>query len=256
MNKQHVRIFLKIAELGSISGAAQALHYSQPTISYGLAQLEKELGFPLVLRRQGVRQTGLTPAGKAFVPLAQRLLEVQGEISSFIQSQTPNVLRLCSNNTLHSYLIPPLCHRLVEKVPGIDLRMGVWQNNTIPDALTRYFHDIAIYSGFYEGRDLIRSIPFFDEGFCLLCPADTPLPNRTISLRELDPRFETLAADNIVYHMPWAILFGAPMFLMVGMAPKTLGHSWFVMGACTLLFVIFNVVLFRKQLKERRAVKK
>ena len=192
MNKQHVRIFLKIAELGSISGAAQALHYSQPTISYGLAQLEKELGFPLVIRRQGVRQTGLTPAGKAFVPLAQRLLEVQGEISSFIQSQTPNILRLCSNNTLHSYLIPALCHRLVEKVPGIDLRMGVWQNNTIPDALTRYFHDIAIYSGFYEGSDLIRSIPFFDEGFCLLCPADTPLPNRTISLQELDPRYAVI----------------------------------------------------------------
>lgn len=138
MNKQHVSIFLKIAELGSISGAAQALHYSQPTISYGLAQLEKGLGFPLVIRRQG-------------------------EISSFIQSQTPNVLWLCSNNTLHSYLIPTLCHRLMEKVPGIDLRMGVWQNNTIPEALTRYFHDIAIFSGFYEGSDLIRSIPFLTK---------------------------------------------------------------------------------------------
>jgi len=77
-----------------------------------------------------------------------------------------------------------------------------------------------------------------------------------ILLRELDPRFETLAADNIVYHMPWAILFGAPMFLMVGMAPKTLGHSFFVMGACAALFVIFNAILFRKQLKERKTAKK
>ena len=77
-----------------------------------------------------------------------------------------------------------------------------------------------------------------------------------ILLREFDPHFETLAADNIVYHMPWAILFGAPMFLMVGMAPKSLGHSFFVMGACAALFVIFNFILFRKQLRERKAAKK
>ena len=75
-----------------------------------------------------------------------------------------------------------------------------------------------------------------------------------ILLRELDPRFETQASDNLVYHMPWAILFGAPMFLMVGIAPQDPGRAWVVLLLCAALFVVFNIILLRKSLfrKDKR----
>lgn len=56
--------------------------------------------------------------------------------------------------------------------------------------------------------------------------------------------------------MPWAILFGAPMFLLVGVAPQSVGKSWMVLGVCAALFVIFNVILFRRSIFRRKAVTK
>ena len=74
----------------------------------------------------------------------------------------------------------------------------------------------------------------------------------TILLRELDPLFETQAADNIVYHMPWAILFGAPMFLMMGLAPQSVGKAVITLLACAGLFVVFNILLFRRAIFKKK----
>ena len=69
-----------------------------------------------------------------------------------------------------------------------------------------------------------------------------------ILLRELDPQFKTPAANNLVYQQTWAILFGAPMLLLMGVNPQSLGKSWLTMGVCALLFIVFNLISFRKQI--------
>ena len=76
-----------------------------------------------------------------------------------------------------------------------------------------------------------------------------------ILLRELDPEFRTQASDNIVYHMPWAILFGAPMLLLVGVVPQSLSKAWMVMGVYTGLFIIFNVLLLRRSIFKKKEAK-
>ena len=76
-----------------------------------------------------------------------------------------------------------------------------------------------------------------------------------ILLRELDPKFETQASDNLVYHMPWAILFGSPFFLMMGLVPQSRGKSWLVCGICAGLFILFNILLFRKNLFKKKKKK-
>lgn len=64
MELQHLRVFLRTAEEGSIAKAAQALHISAPALSRQIARLEDELGVPLFTRLgRGVR---LTAAGIAY----------------------------------------------------------------------------------------------------------------------------------------------------------------------------------------------
>jgi DNA-binding transcriptional LysR family regulator len=63
---------LAVADLRSVTRAAQHLHLSQPAISHQLAVLEREAGTALLIReRRGVR---LTPAGRAALPEARRAL--------------------------------------------------------------------------------------------------------------------------------------------------------------------------------------
>lgn len=69
-----------------------------------------------------------------------------------------------------------------------------------------------------------------------------------ILLREVDPSFQTQASDNLVYHMPSAILFGAPLFLMMGIAPQSPQKTLLVAIVCTVMFVVYNILLFRKSL--------
>ena len=74
-----------------------------------------------------------------------------------------------------------------------------------------------------------------------------------ILLREVDPKFETQASDNLVYHQPWAILFGFPMFLLLGVAPQSVGKALLTFGICAALLVLMNVILFRKNLFKKKA---
>ena len=40
-NIRHLRAFIKVAELGNISRAAEAVHLSQPAVTHAIANLEK-----------------------------------------------------------------------------------------------------------------------------------------------------------------------------------------------------------------------
>jgi len=54
----HLRTFLTIYRVGSISGAAQVLHLTQPSVSNHLKMLEHQIGKPLFVRQaRGVRAT-------------------------------------------------------------------------------------------------------------------------------------------------------------------------------------------------------
>ncbi len=77
-----------------------------------------------------------------------------------------------------------------------------------------------------------------------------------ILLREVDPHFETQASDNLVYHQPWAIVFGFPMLLLLPVAPQSDTHGWITLGVVLLLFLAMQVILFRRQIFRRRKTEK
>ena len=61
MELRVLRYFLAVAREESISGAAEALHVTQPTLSRQMMELEEELGKTLFLR--GKRKISLTQEG-------------------------------------------------------------------------------------------------------------------------------------------------------------------------------------------------
>lgn len=73
INLKHLEYFIKVAKLGSINKAAQALFISQPYLGKIVHDLEDKLGAPLLNRsKQGVT---LTPEGNEFMRKATRILE-------------------------------------------------------------------------------------------------------------------------------------------------------------------------------------
>ena len=190
MNHQNIRIFMAIVEQGSISGAAKSLHYTHPTVSESLKQLESELGVQLVLRERGVRRVVLTAAGQSFVPIAQQWMEVNRRIDRFRQAQRQKVLRLAAGVAAHEYIVPQITRRLMMEAPGLELRLLSMKSQEIRDGVEQQSFDVAIYFGKPLLHPLVKTLPFFDEERCILCPANTVLPDRALTKADLDPSYE------------------------------------------------------------------
>jgi DNA-binding transcriptional LysR family regulator len=69
-----LRIFLAVAGHGSFGGAARAMGRAVSAVSYGIAQLEAQLGLAL-FDREGSRRPVLTPAGEGLLAEARRIAD-------------------------------------------------------------------------------------------------------------------------------------------------------------------------------------
>ena len=72
--------------------------------------------------------------------------------------------------------------------------------------------------------------------------------NGMILLREIDPKFETPAANNLVLQAIPAIAFGFPVLLVVGFAPQSLFNCMISLAILVGGFSIFTLFVFRKKI--------
>ena len=70
-----------------------------------------------------------------------------------------------------------------------------------------------------------------------------------ILLREIDGRFETPAADNMVYQNFPAIVFGFPMMLLATLAPE---KPLLTYGILIAFFIAMNILLFRSKIFQKK----
>ena len=76
-------------------------------------------------------------------------------------------------------------------------------------------------------------------------------------LREIDPNFKTPAANNLLTGSAFAIVFGAPMLLLVGLAPQSLTMTWVTLGLLVIylaLLLVFLLAVRRKKKDEPQPV--
>jgi DNA-binding transcriptional LysR family regulator len=89
---QRLRTLMLVLDLGSISGAADVLGYTQPAISQQLAALEREVGTRLVDRSQ--RPLRATRAGELLRPHAERVLAAAGAADAAVEDVRGEMRRL------------------------------------------------------------------------------------------------------------------------------------------------------------------
>src|SRR5688500_18182911 len=71
IKRAHIRQFLAVVDAGSFTQAALRIRVTQPALSTGVAELEKLVGTPLLIRNR--RQIRLTEAGGRFLPIAREV---------------------------------------------------------------------------------------------------------------------------------------------------------------------------------------
>lgn len=74
-----------------------------------------------------------------------------------------------------------------------------------------------------------------------------------ILLREIDPNYETPAADNLVLQQVPATIFGAPILLIMSFAAKGFTQILITLGIAVALFTIYNIIMFRKIIFKKKS---
>ncbi|CAN5345962.1 hydrogen peroxide-inducible genes activator [soil metagenome] len=171
-----IRYFTAVVSEGNFSKAAALCQVSQPTLSVGIAKLERLVGAALFLRSN--RRVELTPAGVRFNAVSRRIEAAFAEAESFGDLSAPRpLIRLAVLSTLPAQWIGEalaavrragLSERL-EIVEGRQRDLGALLERGRADAA------LGVIDGDPRGRQAL-----FDEPYTLAVAADHPLAERAV----------------------------------------------------------------------------
>jgi DNA-binding transcriptional LysR family regulator len=124
LDATRLRVLVAVARYGSVTAAAHALNYAQPSISHHIARLEAETGAKLLERAgRGIR---LTEAGQLLAERAEDILgridAAEAELASHVSLRQDRV-RLAAFGTALSTLIATAAIALRSEHRGADLQV-------------------------------------------------------------------------------------------------------------------------------------
>lgn len=173
-----------VAEHGSFSAAARALHTVQSNVSTHVARLEAELGVTLIDRATGLP----TEQGEAVVARARRihaeLDALEFDVAS-LADEVRGAVRVGVIGTTGRWLLPPLLEAMAVQHPGIHVvAIDATTTSLLPQVANGTL-DLAVVNLPVDEAELTVE-PLFDEDRILIVPDGHPLADHdSVTLSEL-----------------------------------------------------------------------
>ena len=146
-----LRVLVAVATHGSVTAAARALNYAQPSISHHIARLEAETGTQLLERvGRGIR---LTEAGRLLAERAEeiigRLDAAEAELAAHVGLREGRV-RLAAFPSALGTLVPAAAARLEAETPGMDFMLTEAEPPEALRMLRAGYVDVAVVFRHYQ----------------------------------------------------------------------------------------------------------
>lgn len=168
---------LTAVELGSFTRAAEKLGVTQSGLTHMMNSLEKEVGFPLLVRdRYGVR---FTPAGESLIPAVRDLIQagkrLEGQIAVQNGMKRENI-RVAAYSSICMHWLPTIVEQFRWAYPdvSVDIRMGS------VDEMYRWLQEDKVDLSFASRQDKGRYdwVPLWDDPLLAILPMDDPAGRR------------------------------------------------------------------------------
>jgi DNA-binding transcriptional LysR family regulator len=176
---QRLETFIFAAEYLSFSEAAKQLNLTQPTVSYHIKALEKELGVELFIWSGG-SHLHMTEAARMLLPWARRLLNQSNEIQEMVASFQEGVvgqLRFACSTTAGKYILPQLAARFRRRYPGIRVSIMRCVSGGVTDILLNNEANLGVVSFEVDDSHIERQ-EFFNDSITLIAPKNHPWVDR------------------------------------------------------------------------------
>ena len=169
---------------------------------------------------------------------------------------------------------------LLQKAKNSGLIRRQYQNNYLLNRISGFFFDIMIVAGIASiNLEDIRGlwVPFlllailggvatwvhltivckkvypnyYYEGLISMFGMLTgTISSGVLLLREIDPNLQTPAANNLITGSSFGIVLGAPVLILVGMAPKSDLMCWIVLAIAAIYLALLYLLIFKLRKKK------
>ena len=146
MEIRTLQYFLAVAREQNITGAANMLHITQPTLSRQMADLEQELGKKLFIRTN--RSTLLTEDGIRLRQRAEEIVSLVQQTKSEISDDQPELtgcIRIGAGETPIIHFLTDAFAKLKRKHPGITCELFTGNADTVEDKLSHGLVDFSLF---------------------------------------------------------------------------------------------------------------
>lgn len=234
MEVRALEYFLAVAREESISGAAQSLHLTQPTLSRQLMALEEELGKQLFIRG---RRITLTEDGILLRKRAEEILDLVQKTEQEVMQNEPSVsgdIYIGAAETRGMKLLLQLAAEMQKEYPGVRFHVSSGDREDLMDRLNKGLDDFGLFMGEMDlaRYDAIR-LPTKDRWGVLMrcddplaaCEAVSPeeLVDRPLILSRQADRYEELnnwfgcSRDSLQLPATYNLAYNASLMAEEGM---------------------------------------
>lgn len=170
---RQVRYFIKIAEVKSLSRAADDLGCTQPALSRQLAVLEEYLGCTLFMRTG--RGMDLTDSGQRLLdevyPSFARVDAALGMLRD--KTRIQSTLKLASVHTVSYYFVGDLCKQFSSQYGGATFSLMGRGSPEVVELVESGKADLGLVYDTAVASEKIISTPLFNDQMCLIVGANS-----------------------------------------------------------------------------------
>ena len=177
MTLRHIQTYVTVCHEGSIIGAANKLHISQPAVSITIRELEEYCGFKLFERIS--RKLFITPEGKEILEYASMILSLFEEMNSTSESlRKRQIVRVGSGMTMGELLLPRIVGEFMEIHKDIMIKVHVNSFLTIRQQLLNNELDLGLIDANIQDSAILKCTMFQENPLVVVCNKNHILCNK------------------------------------------------------------------------------
>lgn len=155
MADRRLKVFHTVARLLNFTKAADALHMTQPAVTFQIRQLEEYFNTRLFDRTHN--RVSLTEAGQRVYTYADRIFELYDEMENAIREMTGDVsgvVTLGASTTIAEYMLPFLLGDFKSQNPDVNIRLKVSNTEGIVSMVENNIIDLGIVEASVNNKNL------------------------------------------------------------------------------------------------------
>ncbi len=186
MADRRLQVFYTVARLLSFTKAADALHMTQPAVTFQVRQLEEHFNTRLFDRTHN--RITLTPAGDRVYTYADHIFELYREMENSVRELTGEVsgmLAIGASTTVAEYVLPTFLGDFKLKYPNVTVRLKVSNTDGIVSMVENNVIDLGMVEALVPNQNLAVELCGRDELVVIMHPRHELATSSAVSMLEL-----------------------------------------------------------------------